>query len=163
MSPLAWERHRQATCPRTYWDFSEAKRYLEHGETPWTPAVSVFYGLRVALQLMRAEGREEIFARHGRVAQRCRDQVTAMGLNLFADPTYASNTVTAFYTPDGTDSRSIAAELEDEYDTVLALGQGAFTNSSMRIGHLGWVEEADIDRAVDALGKVLSRTATRSG
>lgn len=160
VSPLAWERHRQARLPRSYWDFTEAKRYFAHGETPWTPAVSVFYGLRVALGLMREEGRDQIFARHARVAQRCRDQVAGLGLKLFADPAHASNTVTAFYTPEGTDSRALAIELEDEYDTVVALGQGAFTSSCMRIGHLGWVDEGDIDRAIDALGKVLSRTTT---
>lgn len=159
VSPLAWERHEQAQCPRTYWDFTEAKRYFERGETPWTPAVSVFYGLQVALKLMRAEGRDEVFARHARVAQRCRDGVVGLGLKLFADPAHASNTVTAFYTPEGVDSKTLAGELEDEYDTVVAIGQGSFTNTTMRIGHLGWVDEADIDRTIDVLGKVLNREA----
>jgi aspartate aminotransferase-like enzyme len=156
VGPLAWARHATATLPRAYWDFSEAKRYLERGETPWTPAVSVFYALQVSLQMMRAEGREQIFARHAHVAAHCRERVTRLGLKPFADPTYASNTVTAFYTPEGVDSRSVATELEDEYGVTVALGQGAWTNSSLRIGHLGWVTEADIDATVDAMEKVLS-------
>jgi aspartate aminotransferase-like enzyme len=157
LSPLAWERHARATLPRFYWDFAAAKKYFEHGETPWTPAVSVFYALDVSLRAMRAEGREEIFARHARVAQRCRDGVVAKGLRLYADPTHASNTVTAFYTPEGVDSRLIAQELENEYDTVVAIGQGATTTTTMRVGHLGWVSEADIDAVLDALGQVLER------
>ncbi|HEY3116745.1 MAG TPA: alanine--glyoxylate aminotransferase family protein, partial [Chloroflexota bacterium] len=159
VSPFAWERHREAKLPRAYWDFAEAKKYLQHahGETPWTPAVSIFYGLRVALGMMREEGREAIFARHARVAQRCRDAAQAMGLKLFADPQYASNTVTAFYTPEGVDSRSLAEELEDEYETVVALGQGQWANASLRIGHLGWVTETDIDLTMEAVGKVIGR------
>lgn len=162
VSPLAWERQAQATLPRVYWDFAEAKKYFQHGETPWTPAVSIFYGLKVALQMMRDEGREQVFARHARVAQHCRDRAVEMGLSLFADQRYASNTVTAFYTPDGVDSRSLANELEDEYDTVVALGQGQWTNTSLRIGHLGWVNEDDIDRAMESLEKVMSHQTPRA-
>lgn len=157
VSPLAWERHAGARCPRSYWDFTEAKRYFERGETPWTPAVSVFFALRVALRMMREEGRDAIFARHARVAERCRQSVQALELKLFADPACASNTVTAFYTPEGSDSRALAAVLEDQHDTVVALGQGAWTNSTMRIGHLGWVTETDIDATVRALEMVLER------
>jgi aspartate aminotransferase-like enzyme len=162
VSPLAWERHAKATLPRFYWDFSAAKRYLEHGETPWTPAISVFYALDVSLRAMRAEGREQIFARHARVAQRCRDGIVARGLRLYADPEYASNTVTAFYTPEGVDSRVIAKELEDEYDTVVAIGQGATTTTTMRVGHLGWVTDEDIDAVLGALGDVLNRVPAGS-
>src|SRR5204862_4663274 len=116
-----------------------------------------FYALDVSLKKMHAEGREEGFARHARVAQRCRDGVTKLGLKLYADPRYASNTVTAFYTPEGVDSRNIAKELETEYDTVLAIGQGATTTTTMRVGHLGWVSEQDIDDVMSALGEVLNR------
>jgi aspartate aminotransferase-like enzyme len=162
ISPLGWERHAKATLPRFYWDFSAAKRYLEHGETPWTPAINVFYALDVSLRAMRAEGREQIFARHALVAQRCRDGVVAKGLRLYADPKYASNTVTAFYTPEGVDSRVIAKELETEYDTIVAIGQGATTTTTMRVGHLGWVNDEDIDAVLDALGQVLDRVPAGS-
>jgi aspartate aminotransferase-like enzyme len=160
ISSLAWQRYERATLPRFYWDFGLARRYLEHGETPWTPAVSVFYALKVSLQMMRAEGRDEIFARHARVAQHCRDGIVAQGLRLYADPQYASSTVTAFYTPEGVDSRHIAKELEEEYDTVVAVGQGATTATTMRIGHLGWVSEADIDAVLGDLARVIDGLPT---
>ena len=162
ISKLAWDRHAKATLPRFYWDFSLAKKYLEHGETPWTPAITAFYALDVSLKKMRAEVREEGFARHARVAQRCRDGVTKLGLKLYADQRFASNTVTAFYTPEGVDSRVIAKELETEYDTVLAIGQGATTTTTMRVGHLGWVSEEDIDAVMSSLGEVLNRVPAAS-
>jgi aspartate aminotransferase-like enzyme len=160
LSKLAWERHANAKLPRMYWDFTAAKKYLEHGETPFTPAISVFYALQVSLQSLREEGRDEVFARHARIAKHARDRVSSLGLRLFADPKHASNTVTAFYTPEGVDSRVIAKELEEKYDTVVAVGQGAITATTMRFGHLGWVSEADIDVAADAVGKTIERLAT---
>ncbi len=137
LSKLAWDRHAKATLPRFYWDFSLAKKYLEHGETPWTPAITAFYALDVSLKAMRAEGREAGFARHARI-------------------------VTAFHTPEGVDSRVIAKELETEYDTVLAIGQGATTTTTMRVGHLGWVSEEDIDAVMQSLGEVLNRVPAAS-
>ena len=41
--------------------------------TPWTPALSLFFGLQVALGLMRDEGLERLFERHRRLAQYTRE------------------------------------------------------------------------------------------
>jgi len=159
VSPLAWERSKNAKLPRMYWDFALAKKYLEHGETPWTPSITTFYALQVSLDALREEGRDAVFARHARVAQHCRDGVKKLGLKPFADPRFASNTVTAFWTPEGVSSRSIAQQLEDEFDTVVAIGQGATTDTTMRIGHLGFCTEEHIDAVMDALDKCLKRVA----
>ena len=48
--------------PRFYWDFGRAKSYYERGQNPWTPAVSVFYGLDEALK-GRSEIRNKVLAR----------------------------------------------------------------------------------------------------
>jgi aspartate aminotransferase-like enzyme len=162
MSPLAWERHAKAKLPRFYWDFTLAKQYRDRGETPWTPGMSVFYALDVSLRAMRAEGRDEIFARHARLAKRCRDGALDLGLTLFADPAHASNTVTSLATPDGVDSRIIARELEEEYETVVAIGRGATASKVLRIGHLGWVTDDDIDRVLAAIGQLLHRSRSAS-
>jgi len=42
--------------PKFYWDFAKAKKFLEKGQTPWTPAVSTFYALDAALELLHREG-----------------------------------------------------------------------------------------------------------
>jgi len=157
VSPLAWERYQNAKNPRFYWDFAAAKKYLQTGETPWTPAISVMYALKEGLRMMKEEGRENVYARHARVAQHCREGVEEMGLRLYADPKHASNTVTAFWTPEGLSSKIMAKQLEDEFDTVVAIGQGATTETTMRIGHLGFVSEADIDAALDVIEKVIER------
>ncbi|MCJ7769237.1 MAG: alanine--glyoxylate aminotransferase family protein, partial [Dehalococcoidales bacterium] len=85
VSNQAWQANAEATMPRFYWDFAKAKSYLEKGQTPWTPTVSVLFALDVALDMIIKEGIDNIIARQARIAQMTRDGVKALGLPLFAD------------------------------------------------------------------------------
>ena len=157
VSPRAWEAHAQAKMPRYYFDITAAKNYLERGQTPWTPAVSVFFGLDLALEMMAQEGLENIFARHRRLGQFTRDGVKALGLQLFADERFASDTVTAVKVPEGVDGKALNRLCEDEYDLIIAGGQAKLAGKIFRIGHLGFVSEEDVKAALDVLAKALPR------
>ena len=69
----------------------------------------------------------------------------------------ASNTVTAVKAPPGVNGNAVVDMLRDEYDVELAGGQGPFAGKIFRIGHLGWVNEKDIDIVLDALRAALPR------
>jgi len=157
VSPRAWEAHAKAKMPRYYFDVATAKDYLERGQTPWTPAVSVFYGLDLALGMMAQEGLENIFARHRRIGQFTRDGAKSLGLKLFADERFASDTVTAIKVPEGVDGKALGKLCLDEYDLVMAGGQAKLAGKIFRIGHLGFVSEEDIKAALDVLAKALPR------
>jgi aspartate aminotransferase-like enzyme len=157
ISERAWKANGEAKMPRYYFDVGKAKKYLETGQTPWTPAISVFFALDVALDMMLKEGLEGIFARHARIGAFTRQQAKALGLQLFADERFASNTVTAVKVPEGVDGKALNKTMREEYDTVLAGGQAALTGKIFRIGHLGLVSEADIQRCMDALRQALPR------
>ncbi|MCJ7509744.1 MAG: alanine--glyoxylate aminotransferase family protein [Dehalococcoidia bacterium] len=157
VSPRAWEAHAKAKMPRFYFDITAAKSYLERGQTPWTPAVSVFYGLDLALDMMAQEGLENIFARHRRIGQFTRDGVKSLGLKLFADERFASDTVTAVKVPEGVDGKALQRLCEDEYDLIIAGGQAKLGGKIFRIGHLGFVSQEDVKAALDVLAKALPR------
>ena len=53
ISQRAWERQARARLPKFYFDWLQARRAADDGGTPWTPAVSLFFGLQTALGLMR--------------------------------------------------------------------------------------------------------------
>ena len=155
MSAGAWEAHEGAKMPRAYFDLAAAKRYAERGQTPWTPAISLFYALDLALEHLVTEGLTAIHARQERVGNRVRSAVKEMGLRLFPqDEQYASNTVTAIRAPE---SVGVAAlrKAAREAGVVLAGGQGKLSDSIFRIGHLGHIPDEDIDQALDVLRKVL--------
>jgi len=159
VSDKAWQAHAKAKMPRFYWDFTKAKSYLEKGQTPWTPAVSVFFGLSVALDMILAEGLSNVFARHTRVADLARSGVKSLGLSLFADEKYASNTVTAVKASEKLDVPKLLQILRDEHNVVLAGGQGKLAGKIFRIGHLGWVAEEDIKEVLEILAKVLPQAS----
>lgn len=156
VSPEAWKAHTEAKIPRCYWDFAQAKRYLERGQTPWTPAVSVVFAMDVALDMMLKEGLPNIFARHARVSKAARAGVKSLGLSLFADERYASSTVTAVTAPQGLDVSRLRRILREKHQVVLAGGQGKLEGKIFRIGHMGWVNEDNIDRIISCLKLALS-------
>jgi len=162
VSKRAWDAVEQARIPRYYFDYKKAKSYLEKGQTPWTPAVSVYFAMDVALKKLEAEGLANIHARHARLGQFTRDGVKALGLRLLADERVASNTVTAVVVPEGVDGAALNKMMRTEYNTVLAGGQGALTGKIFRIGHLGLVSEQDLRDCLDALKQALPRVGFAS-
>ena len=152
VSPEAWQANANAKMPRFYWDFGKAQKYFEKGgQTPWTPAVSVIFALSCACDMMLAEGLPNVIARHTRLGQMTRDGVKALGLKLFADERYASNTVTAVLAGDDFDAKKLTKIMREEHDTILSGGQMELEGKIFRIGHLGWVQESDIRQVFDAL------------
>ncbi|RLC93229.1 MAG: aminotransferase [Chloroflexi bacterium] len=160
VSQKAWKAHEQAKMPRFYWDFGKAKRFLEEkSETPWTPAVSTFYALGVALNMVERETLPNIFARHARVAKAARDGVKSLGLSIFPDEAFASNTITAVRAPEKGDVKELLRILREEHKVVLAGGQRELDGKIFRIGHLGLVTEADMAEVMSALKTTLPRVA----
>jgi aspartate aminotransferase-like enzyme len=155
VSEGAWEAYAQAKMPRYYWDLGKARDFLQKGQTPWTPAISIFYALDATLDLMLKEGLKNIFARHARVAQITRDGVKSLGLSLFPEEEYASNTVTAVNATDKIDVSKLIQVLREEYDVVIAGGQRKLAGRIFRIGHLGLVYEDDVKSVLEALKKAL--------
>jgi len=157
VSPRAWDAVAKARIPRYYFDYGKAKSYLEKGQTPWTPAVSVYFAMDFALKKLLVEGLKNIQARHARLGKFTREGVKALGLKLLADERVASNTVTAVVVPEGVDGAALNKMMRTEYNTVLAGGQGPLTGKIFRIGHLGYCQEADIQACLDALKLALPR------
>jgi len=173
LSEKAWQAHNQARMPRYYWDFTKARDYLQKGQTPWTPAISICYALSSTLDLMLSEGLTNIFARHSRIAQMTRNGIRSLGLSLFSEDSYASNTVTAVSAVgrkggknDSTDYPAAEPQIDvakltqvlrDEHDVVIATGQGRLAGKIFRIGHLGLVKESDIKTVLEALAKALPK------
>ena len=157
VSPAAWEAFEKAKMPRFYWDFGKAKSYLEKGENPWTPAVSVMFALTVSLDMILKEGIKNTFARHSRIGQMTRDGIKKLGLSIFADDKYASNTVSSVAIPEGVDGKKMRQLMQSDHGIVLAGGQQRLDGKIFRIGHLGLVSEKEIEELLAALKETLPK------
>jgi aspartate aminotransferase-like enzyme len=153
VSERAWKANEAATMPRFYFDLAKARKSYATGETPWTPAVGVLFGLDVALEMLERETYPNVFARHAACAQAARAGLTALGFKLFADPAHASQTVTAAYVPDGLEWASLNKGLRAR-GLVLAGGQDDLAGKILRIGHLGDVTVDDVVAAIEIIGEV---------
>ncbi|HEX2194724.1 MAG TPA: alanine--glyoxylate aminotransferase family protein [Candidatus Limnocylindria bacterium] len=143
-----------ARMPRYYWDFAEARRWAAKGQTPWTPAVSVLYGLAVGVRRLMAEGRERTWARHAAVAAGAQAGLKALGLELVAPPAHRSATVTAAWLPDGLEWGPFNADMRAR-GLVVAGGQDRMAGRILRFGHMGMVEPADLAAAVRVMGETM--------
>ena len=143
-----------ARMPRFYWDFAEARDWATKGQTPWTPAITVLYGLRVGVQRLREEGRERTWARHAAIAAGVAAGLEALGLRLVAEPADRSATVTAAWVPDGVEWAPFNAAMR-ERGLVIAGGQGKWTGRILRFGHMGEVGIDEMAEALEIMGGAL--------
>ena len=153
----AWKVCEANTNSKFYFCLMEAKKALEKGETPFTPAVSLIYALDEALKMMLEKGIDQIIAEHLFHRDIVRAGLKAMGLTLCAEDAIASPAVTAVLAPPGIDPAAIRKALLDNFSVVVAGGQGKFKETVFRIGHLGYVQPLDLLAVLAALEMTLIR------
>lgn len=157
VSERAWEAVEEKDERGFYLDLAAYRRALRKKTTPYTPSVSLIYGLREALRLIKKEGLENRVKRHRTLALAAREAARAMNLELFAEEKAASNTVTAINIPEGLTDDDIRGVMKREHGILLAGGQGKLKGKIFRIGHMGNVGYGDLIEALAALERVLLR------
>lgn len=141
--------------PRFYWDLKAVHANYLKRQTPYTPAVTLFYALQAALQMIREETIQGAWQRHRLMGEMCRSGVKAMGLELLAkEEGRASNSVTAVLTP--LDPKVLRKTARERLGVQLAGGQGSLEKSIFRIGHLGYVTPNDVLQALAATEMALA-------
>ncbi len=146
--------------PKSYWSWEDLLPSNDTGLFPYTPATNLLLGLREALSMMEAEGWENIYARHARLAEATRRAVTTWGLeNYCAIPEKSSNTVTTVLVPEDASADALRAVILQRFDMSLGAGLGALADKVFRIGHLGSFNElmlagtlSGIEMGLDAAG-----------
>lgn len=134
-----------------YWDISLGLDYLAKGQTPFTPPISLYFGLQEALRMMLEEGLESILQRHATYRDMVRAGLRAIGLELFTEDRYASCAVTSVRAPQGVGANRIRKYMLEEFNIILAGGQQELDDVIFRLGHLGYVRELDIISVLAAL------------
>jgi alanine-glyoxylate transaminase/serine-glyoxylate transaminase/serine-pyruvate transaminase len=137
---LAAAKH--AKLPRSYWDWQEMLAVNANGYFPYTPATNLLYGLAEALEMLFAEGLDNVFARHHRLAEATRRAVRAWGLEILcADPALYSDSLTGVMMPEGHNADALRKVVLDNFDMSLGQGLGKVAGRIFRIGHLGHFNE----------------------
>jgi len=141
-SPKALAATKTAQCRRCFFDFADMIRTNKDGYFPYTPATTLLRGLRASIDMLLAEGLENVFARHHRLAEGVRKAVGAWDLSLCArHPRWYSDTVSAIHVPTGFDANEVVKHAYLNYNLSLGVGLSKVAGKVFRIGHLGNLNE----------------------
>jgi alanine-glyoxylate transaminase/serine-glyoxylate transaminase/serine-pyruvate transaminase len=144
VSPKALAAAGTAQERRCYFEYADMVKANASGYFPYTPALSLLYGLRESLKmLLEEEGLDAVFARHARLARGVRAAVQeGWKLALCAKaPKWYSDTVSAIMVPQGIDAAKVIDVAFRRYNLALGAGLARVAGKLFRIGHLGDLNE----------------------
>ena len=131
------------------------KDYYKNLWFPYTMPISDIYGLRTALENVKAD--PDRYERHKQMGELTRRTVKEMGLSLYLENGY-SNTVTVIRVPDGIKADDILELMKKDHNIMIAGSFDVLTGQVIRIGHMGEnANEADVVETLEALKSVLNK------
>ena len=138
ISDKALAASKSAKLPRSYWAWDEMIASNREGFFPASPATNLLYGLRESLQMLMAEGLENVFARHLRHAEATRRAVRSWELEILClDPREYSPVLTTVMMPGRKGADAYRADVLEKFNMSLGSGLGKLKDQVFRIGHLG--------------------------
>lgn len=138
VSEKAMAAHEKATTRLSYWSWSDMAGPNDTGYFPYTPATNMLYGLNEAIEMLREEGLENVFARHIRHGVATRKAVQAWGLDVLCSRQGdESGVLTAVLMPEGHSADAFRATTLKNFNMSLGNGLSKVADKVFRIGHLG--------------------------
>ena len=159
ISNRGWAAVEKAAKPGYYVNFKNIKKYYdEKRETPGSTPVSLVASVNEALEMIFEEGLENVYHRHAVVSQTIKNSLQAMGLTLLPEGDVdRSHSVTVFKVPNGIKPATIREMARDKYGILILMAAGhfEFTETAMRIGHLGLITAREALLVISALEVIL--------
>jgi len=150
----AWKLVERSNLPKYYFDFQKELKSTKKNQSSYTPAISLFVGLRESLNMIRKEGLDALFRRHQTLARATREAVKALGLGLYA-PDSPSEAATAVKIPEGIDGERLKDLFFEKFGITVAEGQDRAKGKIIRIAHLGYYDRLDMVMVISALEMLL--------
>ncbi len=143
--------------PKTrYFDLPRYLEYGARGETPFTPALALFYALDEALKELLEEGLPKRVERHERMSNLLYDGLAKQGLTAVAEKSVRSKTVVASYYPPGVDDAKFRKAMAQDRGVVIAGGFGPFKGKVFRVGCMGQINEGIVETTLKAVGETMA-------
>ena len=150
-SERAWKVIDSHTPPAFYLDLKAYRKSLADQTTPYTPAVSLVFGLEEVCAMIEEEGLPAIYKRHAVMRDMTRAAMRALQLPLMTADEYGSPTVTSIHPGDAFDAEALRKILRTKHNVVIAGGQAHLKGKIFRIGHMGYCEPLDVIQVISAI------------
>ena len=146
----------ESATSRTYYlDLKRLMRLQEARNTPFTPAVHVYYALVEALREFEEEGgRAARYQRYSRLAERVRVGLDDLGVKAVIAPGQSSVVLRSYSLPPNVTYANLHDALKARGFVIYA-GQGGLAKSLFRISTLGHLTDADIERLISSFAESL--------
>jgi alanine-glyoxylate transaminase / serine-glyoxylate transaminase / serine-pyruvate transaminase len=137
----AREAHRTAGLRTPYWDWTARDGESHYQKYTGTPPMQLLFALRKALDMLFAEGLDNVFLRHRLLAEAVRRAVAVWKTGNVIDFNVVeagdrSNAVTTVLT-NGYDAKLLRAYCDAKCGVVLGHGIGKLSGKAFRIAHMG--------------------------
>ncbi|MBQ9991916.1 MAG: alanine--glyoxylate aminotransferase family protein [Firmicutes bacterium] len=157
VSERAWKIAESCTNNRFYFDLLNAREFKKIGQTPFTPSVTVAYGVLAATERIVKQGIDNYVAEHFLRRDVVRAGIRGLGLQLLADDDCASPAVTTILLPEGIKPEDIREPMRTKFNIIIAGGMGKYKDTTIRIGHIGFMNMGDILVTLACLEMVLKQ------
>lgn len=148
LSQKAWAIVDSQDAPGFYLDLKAYRKSLAENDTPYTSAVTLIRGLKVAVDMINDDGIERVWGRTALLAKAVRTGAEAIGLKVFSRQ--PSDSVTGLLFPAGVDD-SFRKKLQARFGCSVAGGQDGLKGRMMRISHMGCVDPLETIGLVGAI------------
>jgi aspartate aminotransferase-like enzyme len=143
--------------PIQYFNLKRYFKYFEEsGETPFTPALPLFYAFHEALEMVLEEGLEKRIERHRRCANAFYNGLSELGFTPFALQEARSNVVIAFNYVSGVEDKMFRKILSEQFRVLIAGGFGELKGKVFRIGSMGMVDRYHVVRTLSSIISTLN-------
>jgi aspartate aminotransferase-like enzyme len=142
-----------ATTPRYYYDIRREKKANASGETFFSSSVTMVRALDVVLRWIDEQSLDQLFKTIHRRAEMTRIFAPKLGFALYAQS--PSDSVTALTVPGSMDGQKIRAYLEEKFNITIMGGQDQAKGKILRVGHMGFIQDAEMLRLIECLGLTL--------
>jgi alanine-glyoxylate transaminase / serine-glyoxylate transaminase / serine-pyruvate transaminase len=164
ISAKALEASRTARTRRSFLGWHDMLASNAQGFFPYTPSTNLLQGLKVALDLIEAEGLTNIFSRHDRAAHATRRAVQQWGFEIQCrNETEFSSSLTAVRLPQGHSADALRRQILQDANLSLGNGLGPLADRVFRIGHLGDFNDASVLGTLAAIEMGLKERAVPFG
>ncbi len=152
VSKKAFEKSRQIKEKRAYYfDLDAYLKFHERSETPYTPAIPLFYALDEALTMMLEEGLDNYQKRHEILSNAMYAALEALNIPIMPEKEFRSKTVVATRKWNNVDTKQLRRLMEDKYGVVVAGEIGSIKDVGLRIGIMGMVNVNHVIQTITAL------------
>lgn len=155
LSERAWKKAESVTPGCFYFNVLKERAQLEKGQTLFTSPVGLIMGLDESLDMLLENGLEAVYAKQWALTMLARAGARAMGLELFAPKDFAWG-ITSVLLPQGVDGAQVLRLAMEKHGVCMAGGQDQLKGRIVRVGHMGWVDWADVAAGLHALERGLT-------